>query len=80
MIRKVEQYLEGIRDGRVVYCLGEKVKDVTTHPVLRRVAMIGAMDWVLSNDPDHRDLFVTKNEEGEEVHFYGHKLNQKRIF
>ena len=69
MIRKVEQYLEGIRDGRVVYCLGEKVKDVTTHPILRRVAMIGAMDWILTNDPKHRDLFVTKNEEGEEVHF-----------
>jgi len=27
MIRKVEQYLEGLGDGRVVYCLGEKVKD-----------------------------------------------------
>lgn len=69
MIRTVEQYLESLRDGRVLYCLGERVKDVTTHPVLRRVVMAGAMDWVLTNDPDHRELFVTKNEEGEDVHF-----------
>jgi 4-hydroxybutyryl-CoA dehydratase/vinylacetyl-CoA-Delta-isomerase len=69
MIRTVEQYLESLRDGRVIYNLGERVKDVTTHPVLRRVVQRGATDWVLTNDPDHRELFVTKNEEGEDVHF-----------
>ena len=69
MIRTVEQYLESLRDGRVIYNLGERVKDVTTHPILRRVIRRGAMDWVLTNDPKRRDLFVTKNEEGEEVHF-----------
>ena len=69
MIRTVEQYLESLRDGRVIYNLGERVSDVTTHPVLRRVIQGGAMDWVLTNDPDHRDLFVTKNGEGEDVHF-----------
>ena len=37
MIRTVEQYLESLRDGRVIYNLGERVKDVTTHPILRRV-------------------------------------------
>jgi len=69
MIRTVEQYLESLRDGRVIYSLGERVKDVTTHPVLRRVIEHGAMDWVLTNDPERRSLFVTKNEEGEEVNF-----------
>ena len=69
MIRTVEQYLESLRDDRVIYNLGERVSDVTTHPVLRRVIQGGAMDWVLTNDPDHRALFVTKNEEGEDVHF-----------
>ena len=29
MIRTVEQYLESLKDGRVIYCLGEKVQDVT---------------------------------------------------
>lgn len=69
MIRTVEQYLESLRDGRVIYNLGERVKDVTTHPILRRVVMNGAVDWMLANDPKRRDLFVTKNEEGEEINF-----------
>jgi 4-hydroxybutyryl-CoA dehydratase/vinylacetyl-CoA-Delta-isomerase len=69
MIRTVEQYLESLRDGRVIYCLGERVKDVTTHPVLRRIVQGGAMDWVVTNHPETRPLFVTKNEEGEDIHF-----------
>jgi len=69
MIRSVEQYLESLKDGRVIYCLGEKVQDVTTHPILRTVVQSAAMDYVFTNDPGYRDLFVTKNAEGEEVHF-----------
>ena len=69
MIRTVEQYLESLRDGRVIYCLGERVKDVTTHPTLRYVIQPCAMDYFFPNDPKYRDLFVTKNEEGEDVHF-----------
>jgi 4-hydroxybutyryl-CoA dehydratase/vinylacetyl-CoA-Delta-isomerase len=68
MIRTVEQYLESLRDGRVLYHQGERVKDVTTHPVLRRTVEVGAMDWVLTNDPELRDKFVTQNEDGEDVH------------
>ena len=69
MIRTVEQYLESLRDERVIYCLGERVKDVTTHPTLRYVIQPCAMDYFFPNDPKYRDLFVTKNEEGEDVHF-----------
>ena len=29
-----EEFLEGLRDGRVIYFDGELVKDVTTHPPL----------------------------------------------
>src|SRR4030065_906715 len=69
MIRTVEQYLESLRDERVIYCLGEKVKDVTLHPILRTVIQSAAMDYFFPNDPKYRDLFVTKNEEGEDVHY-----------
>lgn len=69
MIRSVEQYLESLRDERVIYCLGEKVKDVTLHPILRTVIQSAAMDYFFPNDPKYRDLFVTKNEEGEDVHY-----------
>jgi aromatic ring hydroxylase len=32
MIKTVEQYLESLNDGRQIWCLGEKVSDVRTHP------------------------------------------------
>ena len=73
MIRSVEQYLESLKDGRVIYCLGERVKDVTTHPILRTVVQSAAMDYVFTNDLGYRDLFVTKNAEGEEVYSTGNK-------
>lgn len=69
MIRTVEQYLESLRDGRVIYCMGERVNDITTHPILQRIVEKGAMDYVLPNHPETRPLFVTKNEEGEDIHF-----------
>jgi 4-hydroxybutyryl-CoA dehydratase / vinylacetyl-CoA-Delta-isomerase len=69
MIRTVDAYLESLRDGRVIYSMGERVKDVTTHPVLRKVVEAGAMDWVVTNHSDTRSLFVSKNEKGEDVHF-----------
>ena len=69
MIRSIEQYLESLRDGRVIYCLGEKVRDVTTHPILRAVIQSAAMDYYFPNDSRYRDLFVTRNQEGEDIHF-----------
>lgn len=69
MIRTVEDYLQSLKDGRVIYCMGERVEDVASHPILRRMVKLGAMDWVLTNDPELRSTFVTKNEEGEETHF-----------
>lgn len=33
-LRTAEQYLESLRDGRVVYCAGERVADVAAHPQL----------------------------------------------
>lgn len=69
MIRTVEQYLESLNDGRVVYCLGERVKDVRTHPMLRTIIRSAAMDFAMPHDPRFRHLFVTQDEEGEDVNF-----------
>ncbi|MDD5287512.1 MAG: 4-hydroxyphenylacetate 3-hydroxylase N-terminal domain-containing protein [Dehalococcoidales bacterium] len=69
MIRTVEQYLESLRDGRVLYHLGERVKDATRHPVLARNVWTGAIDWALPNDPSMRHLFVTKDADGEDINF-----------
>jgi 4-hydroxybutyryl-CoA dehydratase/vinylacetyl-CoA-Delta-isomerase len=69
MIRTVEQYLDSLNDGREIWCLGEKVADVRTHPTLSGIIKGAAMDYVLPNHSDYRDLFVTRTEEGEEVNF-----------
>jgi 4-hydroxybutyryl-CoA dehydratase/vinylacetyl-CoA-Delta-isomerase len=68
-VRTAEQYLKSLKDGRVVYCLGEKVKDVTEHPFLKICANWCAAYYVLAQDPNYRDLFTAKNEEGELVSF-----------
>lgn len=68
-IRIPQQYFESLRDGRVVYCNGERVKDVTTHPILKICRDWMAMDYVLQNDPRHRDLLTEKDESGERVSF-----------
>jgi len=64
-----EQYRESIRDSRVVYFNGERIEDVTRHPSLKVCVDMCATDYVLPQDPRHRDLFVTKNGEGEDVSF-----------
>ena len=69
MIKTVAQYLESLNDGRDIWCLGEKVKDVRTHPTLSSIIKTAALDYVFPNHPDYRDLFVTQNEEGEDVNF-----------
>gem|GEM_PF-5086828 len=35
MVRTPEEYLNSLRDGRVIYYRGKLVTDVTTHEVLR---------------------------------------------
>ncbi|MBS4023588.1 MAG: hypothetical protein KGZ79_14425 [Dethiobacter sp.] len=69
MIRTVEQYLESLDDGRQIWCMGEKVSDVRTHPTLSGIIRTASMDYVLPNRPEFRDLFVTQDEEGEDINF-----------
>ena len=69
MIKTVEEYLESLNDGRQIWCLGEKVSDVRTHPTLSSIIKTACMDYVLPNHPAFRDLFVAKDEDGEEINF-----------
>jgi 4-hydroxybutyryl-CoA dehydratase/vinylacetyl-CoA-Delta-isomerase len=68
-IKTPQDYVKSIRDGRVVYYAGERVKDVTQHPFLNICLNWMAMDYVLSNDPKFRSLLVDKDEDGEDVPF-----------
>jgi aromatic ring hydroxylase len=64
-IRTPQQYYEGLRDGRVVYLGGKKIKDVTKDPILRIAADWCGMDYVLMQDPRYQPLLTRKNEKGE---------------
>jgi len=68
-IRTAEEYLESLRDGRTVYYNGERVEDVTEHPVLKVCAQACSMDYRMAADPRYHDLFVERTEEGEPVPF-----------
>lgn len=68
-IKTPQEYIESIRDDRVVYYLGERVKDITRHPFLKICIDWMAMDYVLSNDPRYQNLLTEKDKDGELVPF-----------
>ena len=69
-LRTAEQYLESLRDGRIVYYRGKRVPDVTTHPVIGRAAQHAAIDYTLAHDPAHRELCVVSDSAGEYSRYY----------
>jgi len=58
-LRTVEQYVESLRDGRTVYFRGERVPDVTRHPVISVAVKHASIDYQLAEDPVQRALAVT---------------------
>ena len=68
-LRTPEQYKSSLRDGRAVYFRGEKVADVTTHPVIGIAVEHAALDYQMAEDPKYRDLAVVK-EGGDEYSRY----------
>ena len=68
-IKTPQQYIDSLKDGRVVYCNGDRVTDVTEHPILKICRDWVAMDYVLNNDPKYQDLLTEINETGERVSF-----------
>jgi len=57
-IRRGEEYLESLRDGRRVWLMGQRVEDVTTHPALAGCARSVAAVYDLQHDPAHQDLLT----------------------
>jgi 4-hydroxyphenylacetate 3-monooxygenase len=60
-LRDGKQYCESLRDGREVYIHGERVEDVTLHPILRKAIDHGTIDYELDKREGLRDLFVTRS-------------------
>jgi 4-hydroxyphenylacetate 3-monooxygenase len=57
-IRRGEEYLESLRDGRRLWLMGQRVEDVTTHPALAGCARSVAAVYDLQHDPAHQDLLT----------------------
>lgn len=64
MIRTGDEYKDSIRDGREVYVNGERVRDVTTHPMFRPLVDIRARIYDMAHDPATREV-MTVIQEGE---------------
>ena len=66
MIRTGNQYRDSIRDGRQVWINGEKVKDVTSHPMLQPAVDVRARIYDLAHEEATQDrLSYVDNETGE---------------
>ena len=59
------QYLDSLRDGREVWIDGERVTDVTAHPLLGRTARTIGRLYDLQHDPRHADTVTFTDARGE---------------
>ncbi|WP_353175122.1 4-hydroxyphenylacetate 3-hydroxylase family protein [Delftia acidovorans] len=73
MIRTGSQYRDSIRDGRRVWMNGERVKDVTTHPMFKPLVDIRARMYDLQHEAALRDALTYDEGDGER-HPIAHKL------
>lgn len=64
-----DEYLESLRDGRVVYLGGERIDDVTTHPAFRNAAHSFAMIYDLKREAANQEL-LTYEDAGERHALY----------
>ena len=63
MLRSGKEHLESLRDGRVVYVGGERIDDVTRHPMFREAAETVAAIYDMKADPANRET-LTYEEDG----------------
>jgi 4-hydroxyphenylacetate 3-monooxygenase len=69
MLKDGKLYLEGLRDGRVLYVGGERVDDVTTHPGFRNAARSYARIYDARFENRYRDI-LSFEEDGERYATY----------
>ncbi len=69
-LRTAEQYKASLRDGRAVYFRGEKVPDVTAHPVIGIAVEHAALDYRMAEDAKYRELAVIKEGADEYSRYY----------
>src|ERR1700751_5757242 len=58
------EYLESLRDDRVVYIYGERVRDVTKHPAFRNTARMVARLYDALHDDKRKDRLLLPTDTG----------------
>lgn len=71
MIKTPEQYVESLRDERVVYQNGKRVDDVLSYPDYREAIERAGSEYYIATLPEYRELFNVV-EDGEEYPFVYH--------
>src|ERR1700712_582693 len=74
MIRTGEQYRDSIRDGRQVWINGERVNDVTTHPMFKPIVDIRARIYDMAHEKATQDVMSYVDEKTGERNAVGLKL------
>jgi 4-hydroxybutyryl-CoA dehydratase/vinylacetyl-CoA-Delta-isomerase len=69
-LRSEAQYKQSLRDGRAVYFRGEKVEDVTAHPVMKIAVDHGAIDYRMAEEERFRALAVVSDNGVEYSRYY----------
>src|SRR5262249_43080993 len=69
-LRTAEQYKASLRDGRAVFFRGDKVADVTAHPVIGIAVEHAALDYRMAEDPKYRELAVVRDGADEYSRYY----------
>lgn len=72
MIRTGQQYRDSLRDGREIHINGEKVKDVTMHPMFKPLVDIRARIYDMQHEADTAGI-MTYGQDGE-ISAIGNKL------
>lgn len=76
-----KDFLEKLRDGRIIYFDGELVKDVTTHPAFATSARSYARMYDTLHDPKKHDLLTFVTERGARSHkFYKLPRTKQDLF
>ena len=65
MIRTGDEYRDSIRDGREVFMNGEKVPDVTTHPMIKPLVDIRARIYDMQHEAATASKMVYRDDDGE---------------
>jgi 4-hydroxyphenylacetate 3-monooxygenase len=74
MIRAGEEYKESVRDGREVWMNGERVKDVTTHPMFAPIVDVRARIYDMAHEAATQDAMSYIDEETGERNAVANKL------